>query len=93
MTHFRLSIPLVLAASAAWAAEPVSPGGGAIPDASPSLRLLTPRDAFPVEMPPLTDAYRCEPLLRIEEGIPAAFLPDGEVSGRENRNTARFCEG
>ena len=92
MTHLRLTIPFLLAASGALAAEPVPPGQGVLPDAGHSLRLLTPRDPSPIEMPPLTDSYRCEPVLRIDEGTPIAFVPQGAVSGRESRNLSRLCE-
>ena len=92
MTHFRILIPLLLVGTGAMAAGSIAPDAAIVPDAGQSLRLLTPRDASPVETPPLTDTYRCEPVLRIDEGTPVAFLPNGDVSGRESRRTSRFCE-
>ena len=93
MTHLRILIPLTLVGSGALAAESVGPPQGLVPERGSPLQLLTPRDASRYGMPPLSDAYRCEPVIHIEEGTPVAFLPDPAGPGTESRETLRLCEG
>ena len=91
MTHLGTFLTALLFASAAMAAEPLVPSDGDGAAVGDALRLLTPRDGAPVAVPPLSDAYRCEPVLRIDEGTPVSLVVPQDGQGTDSRETNRLC--
>ena len=90
MTHTIVLISAIFFALPAVAAEAMSSGEGVLaPDIG--LRLLTPRDEAPVLLPPLSDAYRCEPVIRIDEGTPVSLTTPADGQGAERRLIERLC--
>lgn len=92
MTYLSALIPAILAtAAAASGSSALGPAPvGAAPD-TPRL-LLQPRSGDRLDLlPPMADTFRCEPVLRIEDGTPAAFHADANGHGVDRSPVARLC--
>ena len=92
MTKFIALVPLLLAGTAALAAEPLQPRAGTFPETGRLLQDPMPRSTHPIDLPPMSDAFRCEPVTRIDNGTPVAFREDSERSGVDGGQVQKFCE-